>query len=285
MIVLSGAEGALARIVLPMLRNTLQVCAFDDAEGSPGDADFLSRLFDRMKPHTYLHLSRMDDIEHCEYAREDAYRVNGFIPGEAAKLCAARGVRFVFLSSAYVFDGRKARPYTEDDPADPATVFGDSLLLGERLVRESGCDSLIARLPDIYGAGAGWMDAAMGTLAGGETAHVIRERCISPLSAADVARITGTLLSGKHTGLYHCASTGSMSAADFLRGFARILGFVRGHDGVPGVRELSYEEFVSPVEWPANTMLDAGRLCADTGIECPGWERSLEEFVRARFSP
>jgi dTDP-4-dehydrorhamnose reductase len=285
MIVLSGAEGALARIVLPLLRNSLQVCAFDDTEGSPGDADFLSRLFDRMRPHSYLHLSRMDDIEHCEYAREDAYRVNGFIPGEAAKLCAARGVRFVFLSSAYVFDGRKKRPYTEDDPADPATVFGDSLLLGERLIRESGCDYLIARLPDIYGTGAGWMDAAMCSLAGGEPAHVIRDRCVSPLCAADVARLTGALLSGKQTGLYHCASTGSMPAADFLRGFTRMLALVRGHDGAPEVRELPSEEFVSPVEWPANTMLDAGKLRADTGLECPVWERSLEEFVRARFSP
>ncbi len=284
MILLSSTDSSLASVFLPLLRESFQVCAFGDAEGSPADARFMTGLLDEMKPEAFLCFPRMDDIERCEYEREDAYRHNAFIPGEAARLCAARGVRFVYVSSAYVFDGTKTGAYVEDDPAQPATAFGDSLLLGERLVWESGCAHLVMRLPDVYGTGASWLDRAMGALAGGQAAGVIRDRRISPLSADRAAlALAGTIRDGRE-GVFHAAGAGSVSAADFLRSFYRILHLMRGDDGLPAIDEVPAEEYLSPVEWPLNTALDPGRLASRAGVEAAGWEAVLEEFVRNRFS-
>jgi dTDP-4-dehydrorhamnose reductase len=284
MILLSNADSALARVFLPVLRDRFQVCAFGDAEGSPADARFMAGLFDEIKPDAFVCFPRLDDIEACEYAREDAYRQNAFMPGDAARLCAARGVRFVYISSAYVFDGTRTGAYAENDPVEPATAFGDSVLLGERLVRESGCAHLVLRLPDIYGAGGSWLDLALGAVAEGRDATVIRNRRISPLSAARAAQVLAGAVSDGLEGIFHAASAGSVSAADFLKGFHRILRLVRGTDGLPAIVELPAEEYLSPVEWPLNTALDPGALASRTGLAAAGWEAILEEFVRGRFS-
>ena len=59
--------------------------------------------------------------------------------------------KVVYLSTDYVFDGKKREPYVEDDPPNPLNVYGHSKLKGEQYVQELMEDSLIVRTQWLYG--------------------------------------------------------------------------------------------------------------------------------------
>ena len=70
-----------------------------------------------------------------------------------ARWAAARGVPLVHFSTDYVFDGSGERPWREDDPAAPLSVYGASKLAGEENIRAAGGPHLIIRTSWIYAAG------------------------------------------------------------------------------------------------------------------------------------
>ncbi|MCV4698006.1 NAD(P)-dependent oxidoreductase, partial [Escherichia coli] len=85
-----------------------------------------------------------------EQEPELAQRVNGDAPGVLARQAAALGAWLVHYSTDYVFDGSGERPWREDDPTGPLSVYGKTKLDGEVQVRGAGCLHLILRTSWVY---------------------------------------------------------------------------------------------------------------------------------------
>jgi nucleoside-diphosphate-sugar epimerase len=80
-------------------------------------------------------------------------------------VCAhAPGARFVMASTGNVYDADAARPALESDTCSPTLAYPASKVAAERVLRESGLQWCILRLPFVYGDGDGHL-ASIGTLA------------------------------------------------------------------------------------------------------------------------
>src|SRR5258707_1342506 len=55
------------------------------------------------------------------------------------------------INTDYVFQGLKRTPYTEEDPAMPVNVYGNSKLAGEHFVRGINPRHFVVRVSAIYG--------------------------------------------------------------------------------------------------------------------------------------
>jgi dTDP-4-dehydrorhamnose reductase len=69
-----------------------------------------------------------------------------------ARWAAARSVPFIHFSTDYVFGGRGSKPWTEDDPAEPLSVYGASKLAGDQAIQAAGGCHLILRTSWVYAA-------------------------------------------------------------------------------------------------------------------------------------
>ena len=70
----------------------------------------------------------MTAVDRCETEIDAAMEVNGTAVGHMASACNEVGSTLVQLSTDYVFRGNGEGAYSEDDPTDPVTVYGLSLI-------------------------------------------------------------------------------------------------------------------------------------------------------------
>ena len=133
-IVIIGAGGRLGAALSRVYASDHAVTGFNHAQldlaapeklrDSLGDAEF----------DVMINCAAQTNVDRCETHQEEAFTINGEAPGVLAEICAARGARLIHISTDYVFSGEKREPYTEEDPANPISVYGESKLEGERCV-------------------------------------------------------------------------------------------------------------------------------------------------------
>ena len=114
------------------------------------DRDSVLKQVEAIKPEVIVHAGGMTKPTACEKEPAVARRVN--VEGTAHLVEAARGVgaRFIFLSSDLVFDGSAER-YDEDSPTHPLSIYGQTKVKGEELVRTGSEDFAIVRTTVMYG--------------------------------------------------------------------------------------------------------------------------------------
>jgi dTDP-4-dehydrorhamnose reductase len=107
--------------------------------------DSLPELIERVAPGLVVNAAAHTAVDRAQSEPDAAFRANAQAPAAIADACARRGIRLVHYSTDYVFDGHGTRPYREDDPTAPASVYGASKLAGEEAIRASGASYLIFR--------------------------------------------------------------------------------------------------------------------------------------------
>ncbi|WP_343717991.1 sugar nucleotide-binding protein, partial [Inquilinus sp.] len=73
-------------------------------------------------------------VDKAEAERDQAFAVNATAPGVIARACAVAGAALLHISTDYVFRGDGDRPWREDDPIAPLSVYGESKAAGEAAV-------------------------------------------------------------------------------------------------------------------------------------------------------
>lgn len=283
MIILSGANSMLANHVLPVIREDEQTCAFDRDNVDIEDNTKLKKLLDETDPQVFINCSGFENIEECEYKRELAYRLNGFDAGNIAKLCKERDILMVYFSSSYIFDGEKKAPYTEDDIPNPLSVYGDSLLLGEKLVKDSGCRHLIIRCGNIYGKGKSFLSDLFFKSANDEEVYLIKNLKFSPVYALDLALALKELLEKKIEGLFHFAGEGDVTLFDFFNTAINFYKTYSKKDIKFELKQLDYEEFISPIETPPYHVLSAQKIKNVIKTPFRDWKTALDDFIKNNY--
>jgi len=196
--------------------------AFDSELDVADEAALAAALDEAPAPQILVNAAAFTHVDRCEREPEQAERVNALAPGLLARLTRARGIRLVHVSTDYVFDGRARRPYREDDPPAPESVYGRSKLAGERAVHEAAPDALVVRTSWVFGAGRHFVAAILEQ--GREAAagrrgplRVVDDQRGRPTSAWDLAEGLLALVERGATGVYHLANRGEASWWDVAR--------------------------------------------------------------------
>ena len=106
------------------------------------------------KPDLVINAAAYTAVDKAESEPELAFAVNRDGPAALAEACQAIGAPLIHVSTDYVFDGSKRGAYVEEDPVNPASVYGASKEAGESAIR--------ARLPAHVIIRSSWIYAPMG---------------------------------------------------------------------------------------------------------------------------
>ena len=87
------------------------------------------------KPNIVIHTAAYTDVDGCEENPEKAHRINALGTETVALACQKCDASLYYISTDFVFDGKKKSTYTESDSPNPINIYGKSNLDGERFVQ------------------------------------------------------------------------------------------------------------------------------------------------------
>jgi dTDP-4-dehydrorhamnose reductase len=147
-----GGTGMLGRALMREARRRGQAAlALSRGQADIADPVRLRYWMDSFRPDLVVNCAAFTKVDACEgEAREQAFRINGAAVGNIAEVAETAGARLIHVSTDYVFDGKGKRPYREDDPTGPLSVYGQSKLEGERRALQHP-DALVVRTSWLFG--------------------------------------------------------------------------------------------------------------------------------------
>ncbi|MBA4177050.1 MAG: dTDP-4-dehydrorhamnose reductase [Leptothrix sp. (in: Bacteria)] len=291
-ILLLGQNGQvgweLQRALAPL--GELVACDFDSRGALKADfsqPESLRALVRAVAPDVIVNAAAHTAVDKAESEPELARALNATAPGVVAEEAAARGALLVHYSTDYVFDGSGEQPRDEDAPTAPLSVYGQTKLEGERLIRASGCSHLILRTSWVYAARGGNFARTMLRLAAErETLNVIADQVGAPTGAELLADVSAHALLRVHAlpalgGTYHCAAGGETNWHAYA---CHVIEWARAHGQplkvAPGaIHPIPTSAYPTPARRPLNSRLSTARLQAAFGLQLPHWQLGVERML------
>jgi len=271
-----GARGQLGAAIVHAGRERHDVVPLDRVALDITDARGVRDTLAHIRADAVINCAAYNAVDAAEEHAADAFRINALAVRSLVR--ALDGAVFVHFSTDFVFDGTATEPYSEDDAANPQSVYAMSKLVGEWFAADAArayvlrVESLFDRAPD-GGPVKGSVGGIVSALAAGRQPRVYRDRTVSPTSVLDAARATLELIErGAAPGLYHCVNSGSCTWQELAEEAGRLLGVTTS------LEVVSFADVKLPAARPKFCALSNAKLAA-AGVTMPSWQEALERYI------
>ena len=271
-IVVTGGSGQLARAIERFCTDH-EVILPPEKELDLSSPEAMDRVIRELRPGAVINGGALTQVDLCETQEALAMQINGAAVGHLAKACAGVGALLVQISTDYVFDGKGQRPYLEDDPVNPSSVYGKSKLLGEQEARKLP-DHLILRTAWLYDAwGNNFLNTMLKVAAEGRTLKVVDDQRGTPTTCRALARQIQAAIGAGCRGTVHATCAGETT----WHGFAAEIFRQRGM--TVDLHPCTTEDFPRPAPRPAYSVLDGQRRRSLGCDVMPPWREALAEVL------
>lgn len=278
-ILITGANGQLGREMHKVLDNDIFANAIytDIDELDITDAQAINNCLTSNNVDYIVNCAAYTAVDAAESNVELCTKLNVEAPTLLAQAAHKHGAKLVHISTDYVFDGTNCRPYREDDPVCPTSVYGSTKADGERHIIDVAPESIIIRTAWLYSPhGKNFVKTMLALGRDKEQLRVVCDQVGTPTFALDLASVIKTFIDCEqwHPGIYHFSNEGVISWYDFTLAIHRIAGITSCH-----VLPCLSKDYPTPASRPHYSVLDKSKIKATLGIEIPHWEESLEQCI------
>ncbi|MHB8173004.1 MAG: dTDP-4-dehydrorhamnose reductase [Nitrospirota bacterium] len=230
------------------------------------------------RPDWVIHCAAYTNVDGCEKEPDKAFRLNADGARNVAKGAWGAGARMLYVSTDYVYDGRKNGPYVETDQTGPLNVYGQSKLKGELEVVNVLPGALIVRTSWLFGKnGPNFVEAILSQIGKKDELSVVSDQTGSPTYTADLADALARLIEADASGMFHAANEGYCSWFQYAE---KILS-LSGAQGIK-VKSITTEELGRPALRPAYSVLSKEKYGRITSHRFRHWEEALQDYLRHR---
>jgi dTDP-4-dehydrorhamnose reductase len=285
-ILIIGAGGRLGAALVAAYRSNFAVTGLTHAEIDVGDFDEVEQMLARVNVDVMINCSAMTNVDLCEEQRDEAFRINASAPELLAQICEDKGARFIHFSTDYVFDGKKNTPYTEEDKAEPLSVYGESKREGEENVLSLNERHLVIRVSWVFGPERpSFIDNMMRRARENPTVEAVADKFSTPTYTRDVAAMLPRFFAPEVGGLLHFANEGECSWQQYAQhalDIAHQLGVPLRATTVEPLQLSDMQSFVA--KRPVYTVLSTARYADIFGEKPRSWRDAVAEYVKDCYS-
>jgi dTDP-4-dehydrorhamnose reductase len=274
-----GANGQLGRDLTKALSgHELQPLTRHDTDVT--DHTKTRAILSAFRPELIVNLTAYHRVDDCEEHVELAYDVNAFAVLNLVRIANDLGAAVAHVSTDYVFDGASTTPYVESSAPAPLSIYGNSKLAGEYLVRTQTRKYFLIRTCGLYGhagsqgKGGNFVETMLKKARAGEAVRVVDDQTVTPTYTADLAKQMALLLATPHYGLFHITNEGHCTWFEFAKAIFEIV-------GIPAdLSPTTSAVYKSPAVRPRYSVLENARLKALGLNRMQHWRDALTEYLR-----
>ena len=228
-------------------------------------------------PDIIVNTAAYTQVDAAEKAPELADVINHQAVKVIADWCAAYQRKFVQISTDYVFDGTATKPIIETATTQAINVYGQTKILAEKAVAQSGAAYMIIRTSWMYSAfGHNFVLTMRNLMQSKKEINVVNDQYGCPTNAHDLANHLWQILLTKkwQSGIYHYANSGQTSWFEFATEIKRAL----KADVV--INPVDSSQFSTLAKRPKYSVLCNHKIQETFGIQLADWKMSLQHFFQ-----
>ena len=283
-ILLIGSNGQVGKELQQVLPYYGDIISVERPTVDLAQPDTLRNVIRSKQPQIIINAAAYTAVDKAESEPELASAINAIAPLIIAQESQKLGAFLIHISTDYVFDGNRYRPYQETDATNPLSVYGKTKLAGEEAIRETCAHHLILRTAWVYGTfgKSNFVKTMLRLGAERQEIRVVADQIGSPTWAQDIATViaqTIPQLTPEISGSYHYTNSGVASWYDFAVAIfeeAQQLGFPLK---VKSIVPITTAEYPTPARRPAYSVLACRKISAIIGTYPPHWRQRLRQML------
>jgi dTDP-4-dehydrorhamnose reductase len=278
-----GATGQLAQALQQEIPPDVQAVALTRADYDLAGAPALYRHLDTHSAQVLINATAYTAVDQAESDRQAAFAANADAVGVMAEACEQRSIRFVHVSTDFVFDGSAGRPYRPSDATNPLSTYGASKLEGERRIAACpGLDWRVIRTAWVYSAtGRNFVLTMLRLFRERPVVKVVADQVGAPTSARSLAAcVWAAALTDRESGILHFTDAGVASWYDFAVAIyeeARALGLIQQE---VAIMPIATEQYPTPARRPSYSVLDTRGTLEQLGLQPVHWRTNLRRVLK-----
>jgi len=246
-----------------------------------------------------INCAAMTDVDECETHHQDAIEANVTLPQNLALLCQDNGVRFIHISTDFVYGNNNLDitdgALEETDPCNPINFYGETKLIADNYIERNNEEYLILRPSWLFGISGknNFIYKIIEKIKSKiEPLSVIDDQFGVPTSTSLVASIIEFWIDGKlENGLYNVRNA---IDSDGCPSRYAIASYVR--DALKShceIKRCSSDEFIMKAKRQKNSFLSIDHLQSEMrrreiekprklkgkNLEIPCWKDAINEYI------
>lgn len=271
-ILIFGASGQTGRELLKIISGSIPVFHGINKEANGINfetPDEIKKIIEKNNPSIIVNAVALTNVDRCETEKELAYKINSESVRVMAKLCSAKKIKFVHISTDYVFDGETGN-YKSDAIPNPINYYGLSKLIGDNFAQIPE-NSMIVRTSGVYGYSRNFPKFAYETLKKGDKLNTINGY-YSPIHSRNLAKAIAELIDRDFNGIINVCGDRT-SRYDLALKISKRFGLKGEIEKMDNIQNLKAKR-------PFDSSLDIGFSKSILDFDFYSTESNLKEFEK-----
>ena len=276
MIVITGNRGQLGFDIEKVCQDRgLEYLGIDINELDITDKNAVNEFFQSRNIDTFIHCAAFTAVDVAEDNPELCYRVNTEAVKYLVDACKKHDVKFIFISTDYVFSGQKEGIYLPEDKTSPLSVYGKSKADSEAYIQENLEKYYIVRISWAFGLnGKNFVRTMLRLGKEKPSISVVSDQIGSPTYTKDIAPLLVDMSQTDKYGVYHATNEGYCSWADFTRYILERAGLTAE------VKDILTKDYPTKAARPMNSRLSKDKLEENGFSRLPSWQSAVERYLQ-----
>jgi dTDP-4-dehydrorhamnose reductase len=286
-IAILGAGGRLGAALLREYRDKFDVAGFNHTQLDLSDLGAVREKLRNTSFDVLINAAGFTKVDLCETQPDRAFLINAEAPRVVAEICDEKNARLIHFSTDYVFDGAKCEPYTEEDQANPISIYGESKLAGENNVLAAKSQNLVVRVSWIFGPDRpSFIDAMAKQALENDEVDAVADKFSTPTYTLDIAAMLPRFFDANVSGgILHFANAGQCS----WREYAQWAVDCCRDAGLPlKAKTIGERKLRDMTNWiarrPVYSVLSTAKYTKLTGISARTWREAVSDYITRFYS-
>ena len=286
-IVILGSGGRLGAALLREYRDKFDVAGFNHTQLNLSDLGAVREKLRNIRFDILINAAGFTKVDLCETQPDRAFLINAEAPRVVAEICYEKNARLIHFSTDYVFGGDRREPYTEEDQANPISVYGESKLAGENNVLAAKSQNLVVRVSWVFGPDRpSFIDAMIQQAQENDEVDAVADKFSTPTYTLDIAAMLPQFFDANvEGGILHFANAGQCS----WREYAQWAVDCCHNGGLPlKSKTIGERKLRDMTNWiarrPVYSVLSSAKYTKLTGISPRTWREAVSDYITRFYS-